>query len=74
MTTPIPADVYAAARRIYIGASASLDDAMLLDRWGLERWGFARPPMPTGSYRLAFWIVSQAMQDGYQTTTKEGAT
>ena len=63
--TPVPADVYAAARRTYLGTSALrvADDAIVLT-WAMGRWGpFHTTNDPT---KLAFWILSQAAQDGHE--------
>jgi hypothetical protein len=60
---PVPADVYEAARRIYLGTSASrvVDDALVL-LWAMSRW--AAFDVTNDPPKLAFWILSQAAQDG----------
>jgi hypothetical protein len=62
---PVPANVYEAARRIYLGTSANrvVDDALVL-MWAMSRWAaFDVTNDPT---KLAFWILSQAAQDGHE--------
>lgn len=65
MTAPIPADVYRAARRVYIGSTTdrAADDA-IVRRWASGRW--AGSPLPADAYKLAFWVMSQAAQDGHE--------
>jgi hypothetical protein len=69
--TPVPADVYRAALRLYLRAGGEAD-AALVDEWGRARWPGC-PACPTRPHVRAFWVLSISYQDGrreWQSTSR----
>ncbi len=61
---PVPADVYRAARRLYLDTCENhVLDADTIDQWGAKRWPGIRPDKID---TLAFWILSIAARDGHE--------
>ena len=61
---PVPADVYRAAVRLWVGSDRPPDDDHnAVSRWAWSRW--PGRPVPKDSRDLAFWVLSIAFQDGY---------
>jgi len=60
------AEVYAAARRLWIGTlqdpTAATNDAALVRVWA--RWMWSNPPEDDA--RLVLWVISQAATDGHE--------
>lgn len=62
MSGPVPADVYAAAVRIWIRSrTATEHDEAIVRWWAVHRWPECVPLSP--SVRV-FWVLSIAAQDG----------
>lgn len=62
----IPADVYAAARRAYLLSSRDLwADDELVREWAERRWLGTRV-VKLQPADVAFWVLSQAAQDGHE--------
>lgn len=63
-SAPVPANVYTAARRVYLLASPDpLTDELLVRLWAERRW--QRKAQYRALEVLAFWVLSIASQDGY---------
>lgn len=60
---PVPAIVYDAARRIYLDVSNDLaTDNLTVHEWATSMWS----RIPNSAAQLAFWVLSQAAQDGHE--------
>lgn len=66
MTAPVPAAVYAAARRAWVLSSPDLwADDEVVRAWAERRWPGTHV-VKLSPWMVAFWVMSQAAQDGHE--------
>lgn len=60
---PVPALIYAAARRLWVGNPDVPTDASTVREWASRRWPGTRWP---NVETMALWVLSIAIQDGHE--------